>query len=149
MADHPHVLASRGMRVDLLVMTRRVRTLSGVLGLVALTLSAAEAGAASVCASMALPDRATEGVEIAPAHEAGQCCSSLHDRAAAAGDDRGEDGRCPWNPMMASGCVAPASLGSSAPDFVTRPPGRRVVMVAPTPLTASHLTDRLFRPPRA
>lgn len=129
-------------------MDRRLRTVAGLLGLVALTASLAEAVLASTCATM---DMAGEGATVmsteahgAPGTETGP--AACVQAPAPVGDDRS----CPFeSPLAAQVCLGVVSLpASSAPlprlGSEGPVPDRTVVSLA------GLLHDgALFRPPRA
>jgi len=123
-------------------MRTRSRLLPGVLTLLALTLSFAEAVWASSCAmDMCAP------VAVASSSAEDQAVPALQTHAGAQQD---EDQPCPFGPLVAlQGCTGAASL---ATEGVEIPTGSVVLRAQEFPVSAesgSPALDALFRPPRA
>ncbi|MEX2467758.1 MAG: hypothetical protein WD995_12680, partial [Gemmatimonadota bacterium] len=144
---------------------RRTRTLSGVLALVAMTFSLAEAGLAATCAMMGSADMgmamSSEPAEASSmngsgltgaAHRAGahESPAECEDCSQMASGDRDEpEHPCPFGPMMGSGCSAAASVRSPSPVFSGSMVEHGYHMRGQTSSPASRSADRLFHPPRA
>lgn len=142
-------------------MSRRARRLCGALSLVAMTLSLAEAGAASTCAPMdgmgeTDDGAASMGMEASAAAsmpsllaEALEGRHDCPDCGRAGGESRdGQESSCPWMPLMVTGCVAPSALGSSSPHVAASVLERGDEEAAVLDRPPSHITDSLFHPPR-
>lgn len=133
-------------------MSRRLRTLAGLLGLVAMTASFSQAVLASVCASpaamAAMPDMAMSMVGAENDDSSGEhqmpCDWMGHT------DGSGENGQhCPLTPTAIQGCTATASAPATAlvVDLSTAQSARHRVLDSVEPELL--LTDVLYHPPRA
>lgn len=133
-------------------MSRRFRTLAGLLALVAMTASFSQAVLASVCASpaamAAMPDMAMSMVGADSGDSSGEpqmpCDWMGHT------DGSGENGEhCPLTPTATQGCTATASAPASAlvVDLSTARSARQVVLDSIEPELL--LADALYHPPRA
>lgn len=134
----------------------RRRAVSGLLGLLALFLSFAEAGAASMCdPAMSMQ----HDVEVAGV-DAGDMAAEKGRHPAAGGHDSHPDGReaveggtdsspCPWMPMMGSGCGALVIAPAVSTELGAAGPSSAQAFRATRQLATLHSTDPLRRPPRA
>jgi len=124
---------------------RRLRTVSGILGLLALTFTFVEAGAAAVCGptSEMQMDPVTAEHAIAGSDTCPEC------PPAHGGDDTGREGGCPWSLLMGSGCTAPLLLESTASAIPAAVRTQTSFTPAGVLPLSSHHADRLFHPPRA
>lgn len=125
-------------------MIRRLRFLSGILALVAMSFSMGQGLRAATCASMDPAGGAAISVHVPDATAEQQSSPSHH------GETHGENGgECPFAPVAsAGGCVSAAVVAAvieSPPAFI-RP-------LEPVIASGSHsellLEISLFRPPRA
>ena len=90
-------------------MKRRMRTLAGMFGLAAMTLSLGEAVLASVCATSM--DMASMDVDGAQVSEAMEDMPGMPMPADGPDDDQGSRyDECPLGPALGQGCLAFASL---------------------------------------
>lgn len=126
----------------------RRRVVSGLLGLLALGLSFAEAGAASLC-DPSMPMQ--QDGEVAASH-AGDMAG--HPTAADPGapglsEEGADPPPCPWMPMMGSGCTAPAVAPAVSTGFGTVDGCSVVGFRVARDLTSLYASDPLLPPPRA
>jgi hypothetical protein len=131
-------------------MTRRFRLAAGIFASLAMTFSVVETVLASMCAPMPVLAASVAG-ESAPS--ADDCMARVHGQPERDGDE-GTDGspsggfHCPFGPVAAQGCTAPALLPATT-DRVEGSPSENTV--APAFETARHdllLATPLFHPPK-
>src|SRR6056297_1344235 len=100
----------------------RRRAVSGLVGLLALSLSLVEAGAASMCDPSMPMDHDVEVAADTATGMSGHMASSDH-TTHPEGEQVAEDGTdpapCPWMPMMGAGCSAPVVVPPASPGFGT------------------------------
>lgn len=124
---------------------QRSRRIASLLALLASTLSVAETVWASTCAPMAASPVVAAAAQDAP-HSADCPGSERGDRSERPG---GDQPHCPFAPVVTPGCVAAASLPTSA--SLAAPPAVEGEVAEPTTAAAADilLVAALFRPPRA
>lgn len=129
----------------------RRRVVSGLLGLLAMSLSLAEAGAASMCGpSMQMH----HDVEVVANDDAvGPSAPVAVRQSRSEGPQVTEDATdplpCPWMPVVGTGCTAPVPVLAVEAGFDPVATVSAVAFRALRDLATLHSTDPLFRPPKA
>lgn len=129
----------------------RRRVVSGLLGLLAMSLSLAEAGAASMCGPSMQMHHDVE--VVANDDGVGPSAPVAVHQSRSEGPQVTEEGTdpppCPWMPVMGTGCTAPVPVPTVEAGFDPVATRSTVAFRALRDLTTLHSTDPLLPPPRA
>lgn len=150
----PRRLAHRPPTTELSSMFHRLlrrRVVSGLLGLLAMSLSLAEAGAASMCGPSMQVHHDAEVVapSQADAMLADMALHGSHPEAPQVAEDQDDPPPCPWMPVVGAGCTAPVPVPTVEAGFDPVATHSGAAFRTLRDLASLHSTDPLLPPPRA